>query len=168
MLEEEGIVLSVIGDIAEVVAETKSTCGSCSAKSGCGTSLLADLFPKRNRSFQANNSVSAQVGDRVIIGLDESALQLASLLVYLAPLLGLIGGALIGTRLASVLLSGVAEAASIGFGVAGFVLMLVAVSKLSPLLSSRDRYQARIIRILAPQTVSINEMKITEEKKDEK
>ncbi|WP_456404289.1 SoxR reducing system RseC family protein [Thiolapillus sp.] len=154
MLEEEGVVLSVSGSVAEVVAETKSSCGSCSAKSGCGTSLLASLFPQRKRSFRANNTVSAKTGDRVIIGLDESALQIASLLVYLVPLLGLIGGAIIGAWLAPQLAPDAAEPFSIIAGIAGFSLVLLVVRRISPWLSGRGRYQASILRVLKPESVS--------------
>lgn len=162
MLEEEGIILSVDGSVAEVVAETKSTCGSCAVKSGCGTSLLASLFPQRKRSFRADNPVSARTGDRVIIGLDESALQIASLLVYLAPLLGLIGGAIVGTWLAPQLAPDMVELFSIISGVAGFSLVLLLVRKISPWLSGRGRYQAIVLRILKPEIVSLDHIKLQE------
>jgi len=161
MLEEEGIVLSVNGDTAEVVAETKSACGSCSAKSGCGTSLLASMFPQRKRSFLAANPVSAQEGDRVVIGLDESAMQIASLLVYLAPLLGLIGGAILGNALMPSPLLGFREIGSIAMGIAGFVLVLMTVRKISPRLSGNSRYQARILRVLRINPISVEGIKLT-------
>ncbi|HID45853.1 MAG TPA: hypothetical protein EYP34_08875 [Chromatiaceae bacterium] len=168
MLEEEGIVLSVTGDSAEVVAETKSACGSCSAKNGCGTSLLASMFPQRKRSFRANNPVSAKVGDRVIIGLDESAMQFASLLVYLAPLLGLIGGAILGSWLMPSLLPGSAEIGSISMGVGGFILVLLGVKKVSPRLSGNGRYQAQILRVLGVAAISIDDIKLKEKQVDGK
>lgn len=168
MLEEEGMVLSVNGNIAEVVAETKSACGSCAAKNGCGTSLLASLFPQRKRSFQASNPVHARVGDRVLVGLDESALQTASLLVYIAPLLGLIGGAMAGSWLASRSMPGIAEAISIGAGIGGFALALLVVRKTGFRLSAYGRYQARILRVLHPQTFSVDAIKLLEIQSNER
>lgn len=155
MLEEEGVVLSVDGNFAEVAAETTSTCNSCSAKNGCGTSLLASLFPQRNRSFRASNPLSAQTGDRVVIGLDESALQVAALLVYLAPLLGLIGGAIVGSWMASQWMLAHTELVSIALGIVGFFMVLLLVRKISPRLSGNSRYQARILRVLSSETVSL-------------
>ena len=168
MLEEEGIVLSVNGDTAEVVAQAKSACGSCSARSGCGTSLLAGMFPERKRSFLASNTVSAREGDRVIIGLDESAMQIASLMVYLAPLLGLIGGAILGNWLMPSLLSGFGEFGSIAMGIAGFVLVLMTVRKISPRLSENSRYQARILRILRVSPISVDGIKLASKEIDGK
>jgi sigma-E factor negative regulatory protein RseC len=151
VLEEEGKVLSIQGEDAEVVPETRSTCGSCAAKSGCGTSLLSSLFPQRHRSFRARNTVNARIGDRVLIGLDESALQIASLLVYLAPLLGLIGGGILGDKLAEVLMPEFTELLSIVAGAAGFAGVLFVVRKYSTRLASHDRYQAVVLRILNPE-----------------
>ncbi len=155
MLEEEGKVISVQGDVAEVVPETKSTCGSCSAKSGCGTSLLSSLFPQRQRAFRARNRVNARQGDRVLIGLDESALQIASLLVYLAPLVGLIVGGMIGTKVAETLMLESAEFLSITAGAAGFAGVLFGVRKYSAVLAKRDRYQAVVLRILHPEKTAV-------------
>ncbi len=168
MLEEQGVVLSVSGDTAEVVAEAKSTCGSCAAKNACGTSLLANLFPQRKRTFRASNPVAAQVGDRVLIGLDESVLQTASLLVYVVPLLGLIGGAMAGTWLASALMPEIAEAVSIGVGIAGFSLALLVVRKTSSRLSAHSRYQARVLRVLGPQTFPVEFEKLLKIQSNEK
>ena len=156
MLEEKGIVLSVSGQTAEVAPESKAACGSCSAKAGCGTSLLADLFPQRKRALMASNPVHAQVGDRVVIGLDENALQLASLLIYLVPLLGLIGGAILGAWLSPEF----AESGSIVLGMAGFMGVLILVRKYSRHLSGNNRFQARILRVEAIKPIEINDIKL--------
>ncbi len=151
MLEEEGVVLAVDGDIAEVVTRKKSACGSCAARSGCGTSLVESLFPSRTRSFRARNEIRAQKGDQVVIGLDESALQAASLLVYLVPLLGLIGGAIIGSWLGSAPDVGYTELFSVLGGGGGFFLSLAAVRHYSDMLSRKHVFQARVLRVLSPQ-----------------
>ncbi len=151
MLEEEGVVLAVHGDMAEVVTRKKSACGSCAAKSGCGTSLVESLFPSRTRSFRARNEVRAKKGDKVVIGLDESALQTASLLIYLVPLLGLIGGAIVGTWLGTAPDGGRAELFSILGGIGGFFLFLAAVRHYSDILSRKPVFHARVLRVLSPQ-----------------
>lgn len=151
MLEEEGVVLAVNGDIAEVVTRKKSACGSCAARSGCGTSLVESLFPGRLRSFPARNDVRAQEGDRVVIGLDESALQTASLLIYLVPLLGLIGGAILGSWLGSGVVGGHTEQFSAMGGIGGFFVSLGAVRRYSDMLSRKQVFQARVLRVISPQ-----------------
>ena len=156
MLREEGIVKAVNGDRAEVQVQVQHACGSCSAKSGCGTSLVASLFPQRGHSFIARNSVGARPGDRVVIGLDESDLQLASLMIYLLPLLGLIGGALSGIYLARLLGSGDGELLSILLGVGGMTAVLLWVRARSYSLAGRGtRFEAEILEVIPPALVTI-------------
>ncbi len=99
MIEEEASVVRVSAGLAEIVTDRRDACGSCSAKHGCGTSLLATWLPQRRLSFRITNEIGAQVGDRVVVGLDESALQRGSLLLYAAPLVGLLSGAIAGEGL---------------------------------------------------------------------
>ena len=156
MLREEGIVKAVNGDRAEVQTRVKSACGGCSAKNGCGTSLVASLFPQRGHNFIARNSVGAKPGDRVVIGLDESDLQLASLMIYLLPLLGLIGGALSGIYLARLLGSGDGELLSILLGAGGMAAVLLLVRARSYSLAGRgERFEAEILEVIPPALVTI-------------
>jgi len=154
MLEEEGIVIDIQGDYAEVEAQPKAGCGSCSARKGCGTSLVASLFPGRRHRFLARNEAGASTGDRVIIGLDEGALQLASLLLYLVPLLGLLGGALLGGWLARLLAVGDGELPSILLGAAGMVLAFAGIRNRWNGTSNR-RFQAVVLRVLPGPGVAV-------------
>lgn len=98
MIEEQARVIGVSGDVAEVATVRHSACGGCAAKQGCGTSLLAAWFPQRELTFRLQNPVDARVGDTVVIGLNEGALQRSSLLVYGLPLMGLLIGAIAGDQ----------------------------------------------------------------------
>ena len=125
MIEEQARVSSVHRDQAEIVVERQTACGTCSAKSGCGTSLLATWLPRRRLVFRLRNEIGARPGDTVMVGLDEGQLQRGSLLLYALPLggliLGAVGGealfALIGmpTELGAVLLGLLGLAAALGF-----------------------------------------------------
>ena len=96
MIEQQAQVTALDGDHALVVIVRQNACGSCAAKSGCGTSVIASLFPQRQQQLRVANTVQAGAGDQVLIGLSESGLQRASLLLYGVPLLGLLAGALLG------------------------------------------------------------------------
>jgi len=96
MIEETGVVLAAHGDLAEVECQRQSTCGSCGVSGACGTSLLERYFGRRQRVLTAENAVGAQAGDRVVVGVPEAALLTVAFAAYLVPLLGLIGGALLG------------------------------------------------------------------------
>lgn len=129
MIEQEARVRAVDGDIAEVVVMRQSSCGSCQAKSGCGTALVGDLFPNREMALRLANTQQAQAGDRVLVGLPEAALQVAALLLYGLPLLAMIAGAIAGQWLAESLATA-AEPAAIAGGLFGLTAGLVAARAL--------------------------------------
>lgn len=99
MIETEAVVVKIEHDVAYVQAERKSSCSGCS-ESSCGTSVLANFFGQRTPLYRASNEVGAKVGDRVVVGMDESALFKGTLLLYLFPLLLLFAGAVAGSALA--------------------------------------------------------------------
>jgi sigma-E factor negative regulatory protein RseC len=94
---EEGMVSGVLpGNRIQVTVRRSEACHSCSAKGACQTlgGQTEDLL------LALDNTVNAEPGDQVRITIEESALVKASLVLYLVPALGLIGGALVGTLLA--------------------------------------------------------------------
>lgn len=100
MIEQQAIVVAVETDRLLLEAERQSSCQSCSVKSGCGTSVLAKWFDKKHLHFYVDkpddSGVSdVEVGDTVIVGLQESALTQGALTVYLLPLLLMIAVALL-------------------------------------------------------------------------
>ena len=118
VIEEQGSVISGDGDFVVVSVERQSACGSCSAKAGCGTSLLADWFPRRRLTLRLPNTVGAKPGEAVVLGLDEARFQTASLLLYALPLAGLLLGAIAGESLVGVV-GGPPELGGVGGGNAG-------------------------------------------------
>ncbi len=100
MIEQHARVVAVSRDRASVQTESQSGCTSCSAKSGCGTGAVAQLFPARQRQLLElpidHLSRKPLPGERVVIGIDEGYLQRNTWLIYALPLAGLLGGALAG------------------------------------------------------------------------
>lgn len=127
MIEEHGTVTAVDGDIAEIAVERRSACGSCAAKGGCGTSLLAQWLPQRRLTLRLPNAIHARPGETVVVGLDENTLQRGSLLLYAVPLAGLLAGAVGGEALMATL-GHSPELGGIGGGLLGLIagLRLVA------------------------------------------
>ena len=101
MIEQEVKVIAVEVDRLLVEAERRSSCQSCAVKSGCGTSVLAKWFDRKHLRFyvdkpaDSGGSVIYSEGDRVRVGLQESALTQGALMVYLLPLLVMIAAALL-------------------------------------------------------------------------
>lgn len=98
MIEETALVLSVTGARAEVETQRVSACGNCPTQAGCGAggSLLGGLFGNRPSRLWVLNSIQAQPGERVVVGLPEQSLLRAAALLYGLPVAGLILGALAG------------------------------------------------------------------------
>lgn len=146
MIEQHARVVRLLGDAAEVETERQAACGICSASKGCGTALLADAFPKRQQRMRVSNGIGAQQGDRVVIGLDERALQRASYLLYGLPLLGLIGGALLGDAMASNWHVAGEPAAAIG-GLCGVIAALLFARRRVDATGADDGAQVKLLRL---------------------
>ncbi|RMG59151.1 MAG: transcriptional regulator [Gammaproteobacteria bacterium] len=99
MIEEQGRVRAVEGRWAIIEPMATSACQSCSAHAGCGTSSLGRFLGARRAPFRALNTVGARPGELVRIGIDEGRLGRVSILMYLWPLLAMIGGAMLFRQL---------------------------------------------------------------------
>ncbi|MEA1051696.1 SoxR reducing system RseC family protein [Lamprobacter modestohalophilus] len=96
MIEEQGIVVAIEAGIAEVEIVRRSTCGACSARSGCGVSLLDRVLGRRPQRLLLADKLKVRPGDEVIVGIPEGALLKAAVVAYMVPLFGLLAGAILG------------------------------------------------------------------------
>ena len=115
MLTEIGQIVTLDGRYALIDVQRKSSCQSCAAKSGCGTSILSRFFEKRFSFVRAVNDVQASEGDVVELELNESALVFMTFWTYLFPILFMFSVILFATWF-----SDNSSLASI-FGVAGLI-----------------------------------------------
>ncbi len=98
-ITEQATVLYRDEGVLWVAADKTSACGSCKAKSGCGTSLLAKLGEHQVavRALLSENlqqEIFAE-GDVIELAVDRYALVKVALIMYVLPLLGLIAGVLL-------------------------------------------------------------------------
>ena len=94
MIEQTAKVLRTESGKIFVEVNPQSSCGSCSAKSGCGKSLLDNVFKTKPLSISVDNTLGAKVDDEVVVGLNESALLQVSFYLYLVPLLSMLFAAI--------------------------------------------------------------------------
>ena len=87
MITEKAQVVAVEGEYALVQAQRRAACDSCEVKKGCGTSVLAKVVGQRFARLKVLNSVQAEVGDQVLVGVAEQGLLTGAVLIYLFPLL---------------------------------------------------------------------------------
>lgn len=122
-IEEQGVVVAADEAWATIRVLRQSTCGSCSARSGCGNGVLSEVLGRRSLELRLVNSHRLCHGDRVTLGIPDRALVSGALAMYLLPLLGLI---LIPVFM-TLMLPGVGEGWLILVGLAGFALGLMGV-----------------------------------------
>lgn len=146
MIEQEARVVGNDGASVEIEVQRQSACGSCNASKGCGTSLLADWFPKRHLVLRLPNRIGAQIGDRVVIGLDEGALQRATYTLYGLPLLALLGGAVLGDRFAG-LIGLPQELAAVAIGLLGMIVVLLLLRVRATSAGHGVEQEIRLLRV---------------------
>lgn len=92
MITETATVIGVDEDLVTVSASVKTGCSQCQVSDDCGTSAVAKAFTPRTQTLTMRSPLPLKAGDRVIIGIPEQKVLLASWLVYIMPLVTLIGG----------------------------------------------------------------------------
>ena len=90
MIEEQAVVVKLEGKYAWLETQRQSSCGHCSVKEGCGTQVLGKFMGNKMARMRCENLLNVSVGEKVVIGLDESAMLKGSLLLYLVPILSMI------------------------------------------------------------------------------
>jgi len=122
MIFETGVVVAIESDGLWVETIQKSACEVCVAEKGCGQKFLSKLAGKTTRIRVLRNKLSPEtfsVGQSVTIGIPEDVIVMASLLVYLLPIVGAVCGASI---------FGATDLQSIGGAFAGLLLGGMAVN----------------------------------------
>ena len=95
MIEEPGIVMTVVQDGVWVATQRKTTCGSCSARMTCGQGLLTSISSdKKPHLIKVSTDLVLREGDQVTLGMPEALLVRSAFLVYMVPLLGMFISAL--------------------------------------------------------------------------
>ncbi|MFT5718821.1 MAG: sigma-E factor negative regulatory protein RseC [Oleiphilaceae bacterium] len=92
MIEEQAVVLSnAKHGYVNVKIHRQSACQSCQLKSGCGQSALTKLSSNKCIEFSVLNTIKAKPGDVVFLAISEQGLLSASLLMFMMPLLVMLG-----------------------------------------------------------------------------
>lgn len=147
MNESEGIVKEVRGEKALVITDRQEMCASCIAKNFChmlggGKQVLSETI----------NHIGAKTGDTVKIGIPDGAVTKASLIVYMVPAIGFVGGASLGYCIAKLYSLDLNILTLIG-GILGFGLSMISVRFLNNVLSKRPYYQPEITKIIHPDRI---------------
>jgi sigma-E factor negative regulatory protein RseC len=86
MLEESGTVVALGKGVLWVETQARSSCSQCSSSS-CTTSVVSKLFGVKPNRLELENSLNAELGQQVVIGIPDDLLVRASVWAYLVPVL---------------------------------------------------------------------------------
>lgn len=161
MIEEQGRVMHVEPGFAWVETRRQSTCGSCAARGGCGTSVLSRVLGQRTVRVRALDQIGTAVGDEVVVGLNDGALLRGSMAVYMVPLLALLAGALVAEAIAPQW--GLGEGFVMLGGVIGLVFGFLWLRFFSRRAGADARYQAVILRQAAVPSVAVAAVKFNKQ-----
>jgi sigma-E factor negative regulatory protein RseC len=99
MITESAVVTRREGRQVELRLERGSVCAGCELNQGCGTGALGRLLGHRSKPIVIETDHDLNPGDSLRLGVPESALVKASLMVYGFPLTGMIIGGLLAVLL---------------------------------------------------------------------
>lgn len=150
MIEEQAIVIDREGDYVWVQTNRQSSCGHCSVKKGCGTQVLSKVLGNKTAHIRCLNSKDVKIGDRVMIGIEESALLSGSFLVYLLPLLSMIIFGALSVFLSKVWWPEGIDLLAIIASISGLILGLVFSNYHTQKISQRKRFEPILLKKIHP------------------
>lgn len=153
MICESGRVVSIESDWVWVETHQTTSCQSCSAKSGCGQSLINSVFSgKRHYIKVAANGIkdTVHLHDEVEIAIPEHVMLKGSFIMYLLPLVFLIAGAVVGEHFTV----GKGDLGAISGAIAGFCMAAVFIRWHSNKNSANPAYQPVLHRIVRSASLS--------------
>jgi len=139
-VEEIGIVLENKGEEALVRITRHSLCSRCSNR----CQLAGNTHESTEMQISVKNPIGAGKGDRVRIEMGEQSLVIASLIIYLIPLIGLIAGYFAGINL----FPAAGEVAGIVAALLFLALSFFLVNRIDKLLGKKQKYQPVIKAIV--------------------
>lgn len=105
MIEQQGKVLSATGNRVSVRLGASSGCSACDAGKGCGAGVFGRLLQRKPVEMDFENTVGAEEGQAVVVGLPEVLFLRLVLRLYFYPLLAGLVGAVAGHFIAAKLLN---------------------------------------------------------------
>jgi sigma-E factor negative regulatory protein RseC len=91
MLEESAIVVKIEHGLVWVVGTQNNACAACAQKTGCSSTALANVLKKK--PVPVDSDLVLQIGDTVVVAIDEGDLLRAAFSLYITPLIALFIGA---------------------------------------------------------------------------
>jgi sigma-E factor negative regulatory protein RseC len=138
-MDQIGRIIRVVGPVATVELERSSACERCG---------ICDLGETKILHIDVDNTLEAKEGERVLIAVGERTVLKASAILYLIPLLALVGGIGLAYLLNTLVeLPGSADWWGLGLGLTLFFLAYVVIRLREPALRTNPGYAPRMVRL---------------------
>jgi len=145
MLKENARVIAVNNDLAIVETHRKVACQSCAVNKGCGTGVIARVIGGKRFHLEVLNPIKAEVGDEVIVGIEDNILVASSFIVYTIPLILMLAGGILGEVAARAVGLGASEGLVILFSAMGFSGGLMGINRFTRRMASNAKYRPVIL-----------------------
>ncbi len=86
MLKEQATVVRVVDRHVELEMLRQSACSHCDLSQGCGIGAIGRLLGHRNKPIVLQSDIDLKAGDQVVLGLSDTGVLKASLLIYGLPI----------------------------------------------------------------------------------
>lgn len=96
----KAIIRNRVGKFANVEVE-HGGCGRCHEEGGCGGQQLTQMFCSGQKTYLVENTIGADVGDRVTIAVAAGSISRTANFAYILPLTVTIAGAALGALFGS-------------------------------------------------------------------
>lgn len=146
-MTNKGIVTEVSGNELTIVFERHEACGDCHACMHGSEDCAKHTVKLRGH---------AQVGDQVVVEMDDSQVMAASAAAYLIPFAGLAGGLGLGWLLSGRITAVNGELLMAALGIVGTAVAYVVMRALDPKIS-KGRWEPRIVSVTRPQDDQVKE-----------
>jgi len=146
LVEERAFVVAIDKQSVWVETQRQSACGQCAANKGCGNAVLEKVMGKKRNVVRVTGDLPVNIGDEVIIGVNEDAIVKGSLVVYAIPIVMMIVFALLGETIAARSLSTGSDLMSIIGAVFGLVLSISGLRWYGSRIKNNATYQPLLLR----------------------
>lgn len=99
MIEEYAVVTKRSDGFVTLEVERRTACGLCGQKRGCGNATWGKLLGHKSQEFVAENLINANVGDSVVVGINEREILSTVFYLYVVPLIAMLVAAILADQL---------------------------------------------------------------------
>ncbi len=141
-MKEEGVVTELIGGLAKIETTQTEACHHCGMKGACST-----MGGMKKREIVVKNPLQAKEGDLVMIAVPRKGVMGAGFLVYLVPIITLLLGAALGSKLGPKIGLN-AQDGSVILGLLGLVIPWGILFFISKEIGRKKSLEVSIVKIL--------------------